>query len=244
MLNIQNRTGGALLKLTTQNQLKLTMTQRLIFIHGFGENESIFTKIAPALGGQQVMVDVWQVLGNNPRPNLNIPDFAQELINRFGIGPQDVVIGHSMGGWIAYHIKAHVGCRIVQIGSWTHFDRVISPIRSAKTIEWLVRNGLYINRFQKWLFSLAYKNLPSYQIFTEVFEDLVVGNKENVISQMKLIFEPTAPLSVTPDLRIHAQADKVILPPKEPFHEVPGDHFTLITHPETVIAPIRGLLDK
>lgn len=216
--------------------------QRLIFIHGFGESERIFDKIAPALGGQQVMVDVWQALGNNPRPDLNVADFAKELINRFGISPQDVVIGHSMGGWIAYHIKAHVGCRIVQIGSWTHFDRVISPVRSGKTIYWLTRNGLYINRFQGWLFAMTYRGLPSHQIFVDSFADLVKGNKENVVSQLKLIFEPSAPLSVSPDLRIHAKADKIILPPKEPYHEVPGDHFTLVTFPETVIAPIRAFL--
>jgi hypothetical protein len=41
-----------------------------------------------------------------------------------------------------------------------------------------------------------------------------------------------------PDLRIHARKDTVIRYPKEPFHEISGDHFTLITNPNEVIEPI------
>jgi len=143
---------------------------RLIFIHGFGENEGIFDKIAPALDGEKVFVNIWSILGNAPREGLNVVDFAQELINRFHIQSTDVIIGHSMGGWIAYHIKQHIGCRIVQIGSWTRFNRVISPIRKGSTIYWLVRKDLYINRFQKWLFSwLKYRKAPSRAIFEATF---------------------------------------------------------------------------
>jgi Alpha/beta hydrolase family len=217
---------------------------RLIFIHGFGENESIFSKIAPELGGQQVFINVWKALGNEERPNLNVIDFSQELVNKFLITPADVVIGHSMGGWIAHHIKHHVGCRIVQIGSWTHFDRLISPIKNGKIIYWLVRNGLYINRFQKWLFvRLNYRNAPSRSIFENTFEDLIQGNKTNVISQLKLMFEPVPHIATEPELRIHAHKDMVIKYPREVFYEVSGDHFTLYTQPEEVIKPIRAFLD-
>jgi hypothetical protein len=223
----------------------IILPMRLIFIHGFGENESIFSKIAPQLGGEQVFINVWKVLGNEERPNLNVIDFSQELVNKFLITPTDVVIGHSMGGWIAHHIKHHIGCLVVQIGSWTHFDRVISPIKSRKTMYWLVRNGLYLNLFNKWLFvMLNYRNLPSRPIFEEIFEDLIQGNKTNIISQLKLIFEPVPHLSVQPDLRIHARKDRVIKYPRENFHEVSGDHFTLYTQPEEVIKPIIEFLES
>jgi hypothetical protein len=51
-------------------------------------------------------------------------------------------------------------------------------------------------------------------------------------------------ITVTPDLRIHARKDLVIRPPRQPFHEVVGDHFTLCTHPELVYQPIVALLQK
>ncbi len=215
---------------------------RIIFIHGFGENESIFRHIAPKIGGQQLFINVWSVLGNDRQDNINVLDFSKALVNRFQINKDDVVIGHSMGGWIAYHIKYHVGCRIIQIASWTHFDRVISPIKSANTIAWLVRNGLYINKFQKWLFGMAYNGKPSKAIFLETFDDLINGNRECAVSQLRLIFNPILGIDVIPDLRIHAKADTVIKYPREPFHEVPGDHFTLITDPETVYTPILSFL--
>jgi pimeloyl-ACP methyl ester carboxylesterase len=218
---------------------------RIIFIHGFGEKPNVFDQIAPSIGGQQIFIDVWSVLGNAPRPNLNIVDFSQELINRFSIDKEDVVIGHSMGGWIAYHIKQHTGCRIVQIGSWTEFDRILSPIKTGKTIYWMVRRGWYINRFQKWLFvRLNYKNAPSRAYFESTFEDLITGNKENIVSQLKLMFEPVPTSNIQPDLRIHARKDSVIKYPREAFHEVPGDHFTLVTHPDTVIKPILDFLKR
>ena len=215
---------------------------RIFFIHGFGENENIFKHIAPAIGGEQVFINIWKVLGNERQDGINIIDFSKELTNRFNIGKNDVVIGHSMGGWIAYHIKNHIGCKIVQIASWTDFDRIISPITNFKTIAWLTRNHLYINRFQKWIFGMTYNGKPSKEISMEVFEDLIKGNRNCIISQLSLMLTPIEAIDVIPDLRIHAKADTVIRYPKQEFHEVPGDHFTLVTQPEMVIEPILKLL--
>ena len=215
---------------------------RIIFIHGFGEKENIFANIAPAIGGNQLLLNIWNEIGNEKIPNLNVVNFSQQLVDKYQITANDVVIGHSMGGWIAHHIKALTGSKIIQLASWTHFDRVVSPINNIKIVAWLVRNGLYINGFQKWLFVRAYKGKPSEKIFTETFTDLINGNKQNIINQLTLILEPVPVLNTSPDLRIHAKKDTVIRYPKEPCHEVPGDHFTLITHPETVIEPILAFL--
>jgi pimeloyl-ACP methyl ester carboxylesterase len=215
---------------------------KIYFIHGFGENESIFDKIAPSLPSPQVFINVWDLLGTAPREGLNVIDFAKEIVSKYNVTVEDVVIGHSMGGWIAYHVKQYSGCRVVQIGSWTEFDRIIAPIKNAKVIYWLTRNGLYMNRFVLWFFGLAYKGKPSEWIFRDSFERLIVSNREAVVNQMKLMFEPVKRFTMMPELRIHARKDVVIRHPKEPFHEVPGDHFTLITHPETVIEPILEFL--
>jgi hypothetical protein len=44
--------------------------------------------------------------------------------------------------------------------------------------------------------------------------------------------------------RIHARADAVVKIPDEPFHEVPGDHFSLYTYPEEVYRPIVEFLGR
>ena len=118
---------------------------RIIFIHGFGEDEAIFDKIAPAIAGEKLLLNVWHILGNEPRPKLNVLDFSRELVEKYAISKQDVIIGHSMGGWIAYHIKHLTDSPIVQIGSWTHPNRVISPIGNTAVLNFAVRNGLFFN---------------------------------------------------------------------------------------------------
>jgi hypothetical protein len=222
------------------------LTMRVFFIHGFGEDEAIFSKIAPKIAGKHIFINVWNELGNKPRPTVNVLDFAKELIHSHNMSEKDVLIGHSMGGWIAYHIKHMTGCPIVQIGSWTHFDRVILPISNVNLAYWLIRKGLFFNGFNKGLYTLiGYRNKPSKEIFRSVFDNLIQGNRENIINQMRLILTPVPEqVTVKPDLRIHALKDIVIRPPKEPFHEVVGDHFTLITHPEQVYEPIVEFLKK
>ena len=217
---------------------------RILFIHGFGEDEAIFSKITPFIGGQHQLLNVWDLLGNEPRPDINVLDFSKEIVDKYAITKDDVIIGHSMGGWIAYYIKHITGSSIIQIGSWTHFDRVILPISKPSTIYWLVRNGLLFNHIQKGLYTFfGYKNKPSKEIFRTIYDSLIKGNKENIVNQLRLILTPVPEqITIQPDLRIHARKDLVIRPPCEPFHLVSGDHFTLYTNPQEVYEPIVDFL--
>ncbi|HZY35034.1 MAG TPA: alpha/beta hydrolase [Mucilaginibacter sp.] len=219
---------------------------RILFIHGFGENESIFSKIAPFIPGEHVFFNVWELLGDKPLPGMNVLVFAKSLVGKYNIMQQDVIIGHSMGGWIAWYIKHFTGSPVIQIASWTDPDRPIKPVKNVKLIYWLVRNGLFFNRFMKRLFSSkGYKGKPSQQVYEETFDRLTYGSKNNVINQLRLILTSVPEiLTVKPDLRIHARADLVVRPPTEPFLEVPGDHFTLYTHPEAVYEPINTFLKQ
>jgi hypothetical protein len=202
---------------------------RIIFIHGFGEDETIFSKIAPHIPGEHTFLNVWELLGNTPLPGINVLVFAQTLVEQYSITKQDVIIGHSMGGWITWHIKHFTGSPIVQIASFTYPDRPYSPIKNVKVVYWLIRNGLLFNRFMKRLFILKdYKGKPSEKIYEETFDRLIAGNKENIINQLRLILTPVPEKpAVKPDLRIHAVADTIVRPPQEEFDEVSGDHFTL-----------------
>jgi len=219
---------------------------RIFYIHGFGENEGIFNKISPFVPGEKAFLNVWELLGDAPRPGINVLDFADELVQKYIITKNDVVIGHSMGGWIALHIKYLTGCRIVQIASWTDPTRIVSSFKSPGLYLWLVRHGFIFNRFVKWVsISKNYRDKPSIEIYRDAFDRLMQGNKENVINQLRLILMPVPEnVAITPDLRIHALADTIVRPPKEPFYEVPGDHFTLYTHPQMVYEPIVAFLVK
>ena len=217
---------------------------RLFFIPGFGETASIFSRVAPYLPGEKEFVDNWQLIGNRPRPDLTALLYAQELVERFGITTRNVVIGHSMGGWIGLHIKHLTGCAVVQIGSWSAPVKVIRPVSNLQLIYWAVRRGLYFNRFvQRLLLRYNYRGKPSAGVFGEVFSNLIQGNKDNVINQLRIIYSPVPEgFTAQPDLRIHARADTIIRYPDEPVLEVPGDHFSLHTHPREVYEHIQTFL--
>ncbi|MDB5248144.1 MAG: hypothetical protein JWQ40_2538 [Segetibacter sp.] len=217
---------------------------RLFFIPGFGEDETIFDKIKPFIPGEKVMLNNWTLLGNEPRKDLDALQYAKQLIERFQIMKEDVIIGHSLGGWVAFHIKHIIDCRIIQIASWTDDKKVVKLVSNARFMYWLIQRGWYFNNVAKNIIArLQYRNKPSLELFLTIFERLKRGNKENVINQLRVVFNPVNETIIAmPDLRIHSKNDNVILYPDQPFHEVPGDHFTLYTHPEAVYKPIVNFL--
>ena len=164
---------------------------RLFFIPGFGEDPDIFEKIHPHLPGNKVMIKNWELIGDAPKPELTALQHARELVAEFNIGPEDVVIGHSMGGWIAWHIKHLVHCRVIQIASWTNGRKVASITSNQELIYWAVKKGLYFNPLVKQLLIWkGYRKSSSRPIFSAVFDRLRKGNKENVVNQLRIIFRP------------------------------------------------------
>ncbi len=218
---------------------------RIIFIHGFGEKPGVFDAIAPAIGGQQLFIDNWEELGNTLQKDINIITYARTLAAKYSITSSDVVIGHSLGGWVAHHLKHVTGCKAIQLASWTHPDRVILPKLKHSTILWAMRSGLVFHRLGRWfMLRKFYKGKPSAGIFAETYTRLMKGNKNNIQNQMRLILTPVPEVvTVKPDLRIHAKRDSVIRYPKnEECITVSGDHFTLVTHPAEVYEPIVSFL--
>lgn len=223
---------------------------RIFFIPGFGEEAWIFDKISPHIPGEKVFIDNWQSIGERQRADITALAFASELVVRYGITSEDLVIGHSMGGWIAYHIKHMLQCPIVQIASWTDERKVVKLMPNQALMDWCVKRGLIFNRLVlRYLLRKSYKGKASAEVFKPVFERLIEGPRENVVNQLRVV-NSTAPddLTVAPDLRIHARRDPIIRFPDQPALEVPGDHFTLWTHPESVYLPIvsfvKGLATK
>jgi hypothetical protein len=218
---------------------------RLIFLPGLGEDEEIFDEIRDLFSGSQVFMN-WDLLSVDPRPDLNVMKYARQLVSHFRITKEDVIIGHSTGGWIALYIKQVVGCRIVQLASWTDGKKVINPVPNRKLTFWMVKKGMFFtNYIMNRMIEKYYKGKPSEQIFTKVFSDLIHYNRDFVINQMRVIMNPVKEkVTVTPDLRIHAKGDSIVRYPDEEFVEVPGDHFTVYTHPEKVYEPIKAFLER
>ncbi len=217
---------------------------RLIFITGLGEEPFIFEKLHPLLPGQKLFLSLWEQLPNEARNGLTTAQFARELVEKYSINATDVVIGHSTGGWVALHIKQNVHCPIVQIASWTDKRKLALPPVNRRLIFWLAKTGaVFSSPVLRWSLSRRYRHQPSAPVFATVFTRLMQGNKQNAANQLRLVLNPAnEPLTVRPDLVIHAKADPVVRFPDGAVCEVPGDHFCLYTHPEAVAEPILSLL--
>lgn len=217
---------------------------RTLFIAGFGEDEFVFDKIKGALPGEKLILSLWHLLPDYPERDLTVSAFAGELVQRYQITDGDLVIGHSTGGWVAIHIKQLVNCPVIQLASWTDERKVVAPRIHRRLIYLAAQTGLYLNQYiLRYLLTSYYHDKPSRDIFRRVFERLISGNRANAVNQLRLIFNPyPTPVTVKPDLRIHAKADRVILFPDELTQVVPGDHFSLYTYPEEVVTLIKQFL--
>jgi hypothetical protein len=151
-----------------------------------------------------------------------------------------------MGGWIAYHVKHLINCPIVHISSMTNTNRIIPPLINHPIIYWAIKKGIVFNRFtEKIAVHLFCNNRSSPQIFLHVTGLLRKGNKNNINNQLRLVLNPVnETITVQPDLRIHSANDTILKPPAEPYYPVPGDHFSLYTHPEDVYPPLVAFLQK
>ena len=217
---------------------------RLFFIPGFGEEIFIFDKLKPHVAGETVFIENWVELYDVAEQGLTVFEYASVLMAKYEISKEDVVIGHSMGGWVALQIKQLTGCKAIQLSSWTTGSKVVTIPLNRSVMFWMARRGISFNPFIRdillWFF---YKNKRSGKIFKAIFNRIRFGDKLIVAKQLMIIFNhPKEPITVMPDLRVHAKNDHIIQPPTEHYVLVPGDHFSLYTYPETVYSAINAFL--
>lgn len=220
------------------------MPNRLLLIHGYVEDATIFDRLVPLLPSSDVVLinladefARWQ-----PAGSVNVRSLAQYLVNHYKITDSDVVIGHSMGGWIAVNIKQLTGAGAVQLGSWTDQRKINFPVTNLTFLRAMLSLGITQSRALAGFLIKQYPFDESRELYIELVRGTITMNRRYVWQQLQTLFALVPPLTVRPDLRIHARRDTIVFPPDEPFTEVPGDHFSLVFHAEAVAEPIRTLL--
>ncbi|MEZ0538253.1 alpha/beta fold hydrolase [Fibrella arboris] len=218
---------------------------RLIYIHGYVEDPSIFDNLAPLLPTASVLTlnlrDEFARWDPDDK-TVNVSTLAAYLARTHQISADDVVIGHSMGGWIAANLKAQTGCRAVLISSYTDVKKVITFTRNIGLVRLLVNWGIVqSNAFA----SYALKKYPfdeSRSLHKALINNMLSQPRRYVYQQLRVLLAPFPIPPATPDVRIHTPPDNVLRYPDEPYHKTPGDHFNLVFHPEAVAAPILAWL--
>jgi pimeloyl-ACP methyl ester carboxylesterase len=217
---------------------------RILLIHGYVEDSTIFDKLVPLLPpADYVRIDLadefarWQ-----PKGEINVRLLAKYLTDYYKITPDDVVIGHSMGGWTAINIKEVSGAAAVQIASWTDQKKIKFPTHNLTILKFFLDSGLTQSRTLNNFFKKQYSFTESAELYGKLIDDSMRMSRTYMWQQLQTLFAKVHPLTVQPDLRIHARHDNIVGYPDETFVEVPGDHFSLYFHAEKVAEPIRTLL--
>ena len=218
---------------------------KLLFIHGFAEDHTIFNEVRKTITqGEQIAIDLEKVLANwHDAPNdLDVQKMASYLIKKYEITAQDCVIGHSMGGWIASYMKQECGCKAILLASLTDQKKLITPLTNLNLIKYLIKFGLFQSSFMDSFLKKEYKFQESKQLYDGIIDGLMKMDKKVLYQQSQILFVKVKPLTISPDLRVHARKDNIVRFPEEKFVEVSGDHFSLIYHTEQVIKALQTVL--
>lgn len=219
---------------------------RLILIHGYFEDPSIFDNLASLLLPATLQpIDLKEEWARwKPNGPVNARQLAQYLADYYEIRPDDVVIGHSMGGWIAINIKEVCGAKAIQLASWTDQKKINFPVTNLTALKWMLATGLTQSTWLRDYVKKQYPFAESKELYVRFVDEGRHFPKAYVYWQQQILFAPVPLLTVKPDLRVHARRDNIVFRPDEPFTEVPGDHFCLHYHPDEVAEPIKQTLEQ
>lgn len=222
---------------------------RLFLLHGYVEDSTIFDPLRPLLSpaARAAIVDVEleDAFGNwQPRQPVNAATLARHLIDLHQMTVHDVIIGHSMGGWIAAHVKQQVGCLVILLGSFTDQAKIVSKMRSPWLLGLVVKTGLMQSGYMRRRVLRAYRRDESRALHAQLTQGMTRFSRRYVHQQLQVLFAPAPPLTIHPELRLHARRDNIIRAPDEPYVELPGDHFAHYYYPQPAAEAINKVLDK
>jgi pimeloyl-ACP methyl ester carboxylesterase len=218
---------------------------RLLLLPGYTEAPAIFDPLLPLLPpfSEVVALELEEEFAQwRPRGPVNVTTLARYLAGRHRIGPTDVLIGHSMGGWIAAHIKELTGATAILLSSFTDQAKIVSRIRSPRLLSFFAHLGLVQNRWLNEYFRRRYRHDESRALHGRLIDGMGRFRRRYVAQQLQVLFAPVPPVTTPPDLRLHACGDTVVRPPDEPFVELPGDHFAHYFYPQLAAATIWGMM--
>ncbi len=211
--------------------------KRILLLPGYGCNALSFSEIEPFLADYTVEhIDYRAITARFTNSKFNLRDFVNQLIVQHRITTKDILIGHSMGGFIAYNISQIVRCEVCLIGSFTDVSRIVrlAPIKLVSDV-FITLGGLKWSRAHQYLLKRRQQRPQSLPAFEAVLDNFMnYYTTDDLLKLSQLAYAPALAHNKPPSLRIHSKIDKIVLPPLEPYTETPGDHFNLLTHPKEV----------
>jgi len=222
----------------------MSYRKRIVLLPGFGEDKRIFRKIAPYLNDYELLyIDYRSVLHQFTPDDIEIHNFINALCRHYDINEDDILIGHSLGGFISHHLRQQLGCDNCLIASFTNPKKIKLPYNYKKLAKWFTDKGGFTSIPFRQIVRLKYRNspaLPDLENSLEVFQEY---GKQDIYKLIRLLqprwkglLKWLLPVSaeVPPSLILHPKKDSIVAAPDEPHTQLPGNHFSPVTYPELV----------
>lgn len=223
------------------------MKQRIILLPGFGENCSIYDQLIPHLQDfELVHVEYTDVLNQVSFFNYSGIEIVKVIIDHYNIQPEDKIIGHSTGGYFAFLIREIMHNEICMIAGFSDVTKVVPPL----PYSWFSTPFLGITGFYKTPLARKY-------ILDKIKGKPIAAPMKRAMLQMKgysnldlfkltmVLTYDEKPISILDQpLRIHAQDDKLVRLPDEPYIEVKGGHFPLLLDVEGTLHAMSSFLKQ
>lgn len=222
----------------------MSYRKRIILLPGFGEDKRIFRKLKPYLKGYDLLhADYRSVLHLFSPEDIVVEDFVTALSEHYSIDKEDILIGHSLGGYISHVLRQQLGCDNCLLASFTETKKIKLPFNYKKLVKWFSDKGLFTSSALQQLVWLKYYNKPFILEIENSLEVIQEYGKEDIYKLIRMI-QPRSrsilewlrskPAPLLPSLILHPVKDSIIARPSEPHILIPGDHFSHTTHPEIV----------
>ncbi|MFN0203415.1 MAG: alpha/beta fold hydrolase [Bacteroidia bacterium] len=217
---------------------------RVFFFPGFAEDEAVLRPLIQefAASNETIYVDYQHFLDTFLDKPMNMPDFVQQLSSKYYIHENDMLIGHSFGGWVAAHIHQQYNCPTVIIGSFTDNQHVIRRVfMFSKFAQYLTKKGLFKSKWIHKFVRRRYKERPSAPAIEACIQVMKTW-KDHHLHQISMLIKahPPLPYQISPLLRIHGTNDEVISPPSVFYHKIEdGDHHIQYTHAKEIYALVQ-----
>jgi pimeloyl-ACP methyl ester carboxylesterase len=213
-----------------------TSKPTIFLLPGLGEDARIYRHIAPVLGhfARIVIVQYREVLLGLPS-NCTPEAYLKRLVALYGIGSDDIVIGHSFGGWTAYLLHIHQGNPAAMLCSFSDRRRLRPLIRVAMPGKVALQFGLLKTPFVRGLQKRRYAKKDSLPEMLNVL-DVFRRSTDRELYQIVHLIGSKVPVKEAMDvLRIQAKDDELVRRPREMHLLVDGDHFAPGTHPDRIL---------
>ena len=221
------------------------MLQKIYFLPGFGEDSFVFDNL------KKYFIN-YQIIDVNYRVSLDKISFAtidvrllcQQLILEYGITKDDILIGHSMGGYFSFVIRETILCQIVMLASFSNPNKIVRLVRKQWVNVAMAKMSLLHKAFFQNFLLKASKGKYFEQEIEKVIRNFSNFSTAQISKMMKLSFGKPIQSVLENPLRIHAKDDIIVRPPDEPYELCSLGHFCLILETEVIASIILKGLQK